>query len=103
MSTEQKSNFIHDDFLLDSRQAKVLFHDFAKDMPILDYHNHLSARQIAEDKPLKNIASAWLGGMTLPVKGEAPRRSLTLRSWMSAGPKCALFVAVKSRWSSKSR
>ncbi len=62
MSTEQKSNFIHDDFLLDSRQAKVLFHDFAKDMPILDYHNHLSARQIAEDKPLKNIASAWLGG-----------------------------------------
>ena len=58
MSTEQNPNFIHDNFLLDSRQAEVLFHEFARDMPILDYHNHLSARQIAENEPLKNITSA---------------------------------------------
>lgn len=62
MSTEQNNSFIHDDFLLDTRQARVLYHDFAKGMPIIDYHNHLSARQIAENEPLENITSAWLGG-----------------------------------------
>ena len=62
MSTEQKPHFIHDDFLLDSSQARTLFHDFAREMPILDYHNHLSAQQIAENEPLANIALEWLGG-----------------------------------------
>ena len=62
MSTEQNNSFIHDDFLLDTRQARILYHDFAKGMPIIDYHNHLSARQIAENEPLENITSAWLGG-----------------------------------------
>lgn len=62
MSTEKKSTFIHDDFLLDSGQARVLYHDYARDMPILDYHNHLSAQQIAENEPLGDISSAWLGG-----------------------------------------
>lgn len=52
--------FITDDFLLQSEVAKTLYHDYAKDLPIIDYHNHLSAKQIAEDQPIKNITEAWL-------------------------------------------
>ena len=54
--------FIGDDFLLQSEAAVRLYHDYARDMPIIDYHNHLSAKKIAEDKPLKNITDAWLNG-----------------------------------------
>ncbi|OEK09090.1 glucuronate isomerase [Flavivirga aquatica] len=53
-------NFIHDDFLLESDVAKTLYHEYAKNMPIIDYHNHLSPQQIAENKPLNNITDAWL-------------------------------------------
>lgn len=40
----------------------MLYHDYAKDMPIIDYHNHLSARKIAENKTVKNITDVWLNG-----------------------------------------
>jgi glucuronate isomerase len=39
-----------------------LYHQYAKDMPIIDYHNHLSPKQIAENKPIDNITDAWLHG-----------------------------------------
>lgn len=55
-------NFITDNFLLQSKEAITLYHNYAKDMPIIDFHNHLSAQQIAENKPLENITEAWLGG-----------------------------------------
>lgn len=54
--------FITDDFLLQSDIAKVLYHNYAKAMPIIDYHNHLSPKQIAENKPMANITKAWLDG-----------------------------------------
>lgn len=54
--------FITHNFLLNSKEAEILYHDYAKDMPIIDYHNHLSPKQIAENKPIKNITEAWLGG-----------------------------------------
>ncbi|MFH4967526.1 glucuronate isomerase [Gaetbulibacter sp. M240] len=54
--------FITDDFLLQSNIAKTLYHDYAKAMPIIDYHNHLSPQQIAENKPVKNITKVWLDG-----------------------------------------
>jgi glucuronate isomerase len=54
--------FITDNFLLNSKEAEILYHQYAKDMPIIDYHNHLSPKQIAEDKPMENISEAWLGG-----------------------------------------
>ncbi|AUS06339.1 MULTISPECIES: glucuronate isomerase [Tamlana] len=54
--------FITDNFLLNSKAAEVLYHEYAKDMPIIDYHNHLSAKQIAEDNPIKNLTDAWLQG-----------------------------------------
>jgi len=54
--------FITDNFLLNSKEAEILYHQYAKDMPIIDYHNHLSPQQIAEDKPIGNISEAWLNG-----------------------------------------
>ena len=54
--------FITDNFLLNSKEAEILYHQYAKDMPIIDYHNHLSPKQIAEDKPMENISEVWLGG-----------------------------------------
>ncbi len=55
-------SFIHDDFLLDNETAKYLYHNHAKKMPIIDYHCHLSPKEIAEDKTFKNITEVWLGG-----------------------------------------
>tara|TARA_R110002049_G_scaffold309233_1_gene518969 strand:+ start:2717 stop:4117 length:1401 start_codon:yes stop_codon:yes gene_type:complete len=54
--------FITDNFLLNSKTAQILYHQYAKELPIIDYHNHLSPKQIAENKPIRNITEAWLGG-----------------------------------------
>lgn len=55
-------SFIHDDFLLDTEQARVLFHDYAKDMPIIDYHCHLHPEQVGTNKQFKNLYEVWLAG-----------------------------------------
>ncbi|MGI9531663.1 glucuronate isomerase [Lutimonas sp.] len=60
MSQINSNKFITDNFLLYSKEAETLYHQYAKDMPIIDYHNHLSAKQIAENKPLQNISEVWL-------------------------------------------
>lgn len=57
-----KGAFINDGFLLSNRFAEVLFHDFAKHMPIIDYHNHLSPEQLANNHQFPNITQAWLAG-----------------------------------------
>ena len=57
-----KVPIIHDDFLLQSPYAKILYHDHAKKMPIIDYHNHLSPEQLAKDVVFENITQAWLNG-----------------------------------------
>ena len=62
MSQINSKTFITDNFLLNSKEAEILYHDYAKDMPIIDYHNHLSPKQIAENKTIDNITEAWLGG-----------------------------------------
>lgn len=54
--------FIKEDFLLQSDMAKSLYHNYAKSLPIIDYHNHLSPQQIAEDHQFENITQAWLAG-----------------------------------------
>ncbi len=51
-----------EDFLLPSRAARRLYHDFAKDMPILDFHCHLPVRDIAENKSFRSLTEAWLAG-----------------------------------------
>ena len=54
--------FLKDDFLLYSKQAEVLYHDYAKDLAIIDYHTHLSPGDIADNKKFKNITELWLKG-----------------------------------------
>jgi glucuronate isomerase len=53
---------ISEDFLLYSEKAKILYHDYAKDMPIIDYHNHLPPQEIAENKKYDNLTQIWLKG-----------------------------------------
>lgn len=54
--------FITKDFLLKSDMAKTLYHNYAKAQPIIDYHNHLSPQQIADDVQFENITQVWLAG-----------------------------------------
>lgn len=54
--------FMDDHFLLSNETAIKLYHNFAKDMPIIDYHCHLSPQQIFENKSFENITEAWLYG-----------------------------------------
>lgn len=54
--------FINDDFMLHSKTAKHLFMDYAKDMPVIDYHCHLSPRQIAENYQFRNAFDVFLSG-----------------------------------------
>jgi glucuronate isomerase len=54
--------YIHDDFLLQSRTAKRLYHQFAEPEPILDYHCHLPPRDIAQNRQFKNLFEIWLEG-----------------------------------------
>jgi glucuronate isomerase len=55
-------HFINDSFLLHSETAKKIYIDFAKNEPILDYHNHLSPKDIAEDRQFENITQIWIEG-----------------------------------------
>ncbi|MDN4071832.1 glucuronate isomerase [Fictibacillus terranigra] len=54
--------FMDEDFLLKNETAKVLYHDYAGKMPIIDYHCHLSPKEIYENKTFKNITDVWLSG-----------------------------------------
>lgn len=54
--------FMDENFLLNNKIAERLYHDFAKSMPIFDYHCHLNPKEIAENKTYKTITEAWLGG-----------------------------------------
>lgn len=55
-------NFLDEDFLLSNKTAQKLYHEFAKEMPIIDYHCHLPQQQIAEDKNFENLTQIWLYG-----------------------------------------
>lgn len=50
------------DFLLSTKTGEQLFHDYAKGMPIVDYHCHISPKEIFEDKQFSSITEVWLGG-----------------------------------------
>jgi len=54
--------FLDENFLLQSKTAQQLYHEYAKSMPIIDYHNHLPPEQIARDKQFENITQVWLYG-----------------------------------------
>lgn len=54
--------FMDDDFLLDYESSRILYHEYAKEMPIYDYHCHLSPEEIAENKQFRNLTEIWLNG-----------------------------------------
>ena len=53
--------FMDEHFLLKNETAKRLYHQYAEHMPIIDYHCHLSAKDIWENRPAENITQIWLG------------------------------------------
>ena len=55
--------FMDKDFLLSNETAKHLYHDYAKKLPLVDYHCHLNPREIYEDRHFENLAQIWLGGL----------------------------------------
>ncbi|MFV8359958.1 glucuronate isomerase [Flavobacterium sp. LS1P3] len=54
--------FINDNFLLENKFAEELYHNYSKNQPIIDYHNHLSPQFISEDKIFDNITQVWING-----------------------------------------
>jgi glucuronate isomerase len=56
------TTFIHDNFLLENKYAEELYHNYSKNQPIIDYHNHLSPQHIAENTIFDNITKVWING-----------------------------------------
>ena len=54
--------FIHDDFLLTTPTSRRLYHEYAEAEPILDYHCHLSPRDLAENRRFADLFEIWLEG-----------------------------------------
>ncbi len=55
-------SFMDKDFLLESETSRILYHESAAKMPILDYHCHINPQEIAQDRHFENITQVWLGG-----------------------------------------
>ncbi|MBX0356839.1 glucuronate isomerase [Halobacillus sp. Nhm2S1] len=56
------ATFMTEDFLLESEMAKRLYHNYAKALPIIDYHNHLQPEEILHDRSFSNMTEIWLEG-----------------------------------------
>lgn len=54
--------FLDENFILRTKTAQTLYHEYAANMPVIDYHCHLSPQMIADDPCFKNITEAWLYG-----------------------------------------
>lgn len=54
--------FMDKEFILSTECARKLYHEYAENMPIIDYHCHIDPREIAEDRKFENITQVWLGG-----------------------------------------
>ncbi|MEM1214443.1 MAG: glucuronate isomerase [Bacteroidota bacterium] len=58
----QSAPFLGDNFLLENKYAQQLYHDYAQQLPIIDYHNHLPPEQIATNHRFDNLTQVWLYG-----------------------------------------
>lgn len=56
------NKFLNQNYLLSCKSAERLYHDVAKDLPIIDYHNHLSPQELAENRIYNNFYEGWLAG-----------------------------------------
>ena len=105
--------FIHEDFLLSTDAARRLYHRFAAEAPILDYHCHLPPKDIAENRRFDNLFEIWLEGRPLQVARDARqrrrrallhRRRRPLREVPGLGadrapPPCAIRSTTGPTWS----
>lgn len=57
-----RPTFLSEDFLLENEFSRLLYHDYASKLPIIDYHCHLSPHDIASNRKFKNISEIWLAG-----------------------------------------
>lgn len=55
-------NFIHPDFLLEGKTAQKIYHEYAENQPVIDFHCHLSPKLIAENHNFDNLGEVWLAG-----------------------------------------
>lgn len=91
--------FLDDDFLLTNEPAKQLFHQYAADLPIIDFHCHLNPQEIYENRNFKNITRIWLNegtygdhykwrlnGLMVSLKNSSLAMATTTRS-LSPGAK----------------
>jgi glucuronate isomerase len=91
--------FLSDDFLLESEPARRLYHDYAKEMPIFDYHCHLPPEQVARNHRFENLTRIWLWGDHYKwramrangtgeeyITGDKPDRE-KFRAWAATVPK----------------
>ncbi|MCG7599176.1 glucuronate isomerase [Halomonas sp. McH1-25] len=62
MTFRDKIDFMGPDFLLENEAARRLYHDHAAQMPICDYHSHLSPQEIADNRRFDNLTELWLHG-----------------------------------------
>lgn len=56
------AKFMDDNFLLDTKQAEILYHEHAAELPIIDYHCHLPPEHIADNHRFRNLYEIWLAG-----------------------------------------
>ena len=93
-------SFMDENFLLTNKTAEKLYHGYAKDMPIFDYHCHLNPREIRDNKRYRNITEIWLGGDHYKwramrsngidekyITGDAPDKDKFMK-WAETMPKC---------------
>lgn len=61
-SLSDQPTIFHENFLLQSETARLLYHGYAKELPIIDYHNHLPPSEIADNKKFNTLTEIWLKG-----------------------------------------
>jgi len=71
--------FITDDFMLQNDTARELYHSYAKEMPIFDFHCHLPPKEIAENSRYSSITDVWLGATTISGGRCAPTELTSVR------------------------
>jgi glucuronate isomerase len=100
MGKKRKDLFIGKNFLLQNEAAEELYHDYARDLPIIDYHCHLPPKDVADDRKYRNLSEIWLAGdhykwramrsNGIPerlITGDASDRE-KFQAWAETMPKC---------------
>ena len=106
-------SFIHEDFLLTTKAARRLYHEFAEAEPILDYHCHLPPQDVADNRQFREPVRDLAGGRPLQMARHARqrrrrallhrrRRRPTKNSWRGRAPcrtRCAIRCTTGRTWS----